>query len=195
MWLQIGKQLYFQLRLVGICKNPFSNSSKRWIICLTSALEWLSIHLSTCLLRYLGGESEVALSSWGTLHVSGILFGEGNGNPLQYSCLENPMDGGAWWAAVHGVAKSRGQLSDFIFTFHFRALENEMATHSSIFVWRMPGREEPSRLPSMGSHRVGHGWSDLTAGILFCPLELMPFHYSGPGLKVYLLQKHRVKAP
>ena len=63
MWLQIGKQLYFQLRLVGICKNPFSNSSKRWIICLTSALEWLSIHLSTCLLRYLGFQASV-LKDW-----------------------------------------------------------------------------------------------------------------------------------
>ena len=61
--------------------------------------------------------------------------GEGNGNPLQYSCLENPMDGGAWWAAVHGVAKSRTRLSDFTFTFHFHALEKEMATHSSVLVW------------------------------------------------------------
>ena len=59
--------------------------------------------------------------------------GEGNGTPLQYSCLENPMDGGAWWAAVHGVAKSWTQMSDFTFTFHFHALEKEMATtHSGI---------------------------------------------------------------
>ena len=82
--------------------------------------------------------------------------GEGNGNPLQYSCLENPMDGGAWWAAVHGVTKSRTRLSNFTFTFHFHALEKEMATHSSILTWRIPGTEEPSGLPSMGSHRVGH---------------------------------------
>ena len=61
--------------------------------------------------------------------------GEGNGTPLQYSCLENPMDGGAWWAAVRGVAKSRAGLSDFTFTFHFHALEKEMATHSSILAW------------------------------------------------------------
>ena len=67
------------------------------------------------------------------------LFGEGNGTPLQYSYLENPMDGGAWWAAVHGVAKSRTQLSDFTFTFHFHALENEMATHCSVLAWRIPG--------------------------------------------------------
>ena len=89
--------------------------------------------------------------------------GEGNGNPLQYSCLENPMDGGAWKAAVHGVAKSQERLSDFTFTFHFHALEKEMATHSSILAWRIPGTEEPSRLLSMVSHRVGHDWSDLAA--------------------------------
>ena len=65
--------------------------------------------------------------------------GEGNGTPLQYSCLENPMDGGAWWAVVHGLAKSRAQLSDFTFTFHFAALEKEMATHSSVLAWRIPG--------------------------------------------------------
>ena len=65
--------------------------------------------------------------------------GEGNGTPLQYSCLGNPMDGGAWWTAVHGVAKSRTQLSDFTFTFHFHALEKEMATHSSVLAWRIPG--------------------------------------------------------
>ena len=84
------------------------------------------------------------------------LTGEGNGTPLQYSCLENPMDGGAWWATVHGVAKSRTLLSDFTFTFHFHALEKEMATHSSVIAWRIPGTGEPGGLPSMGSHRVGH---------------------------------------
>ena len=83
-----------------------------------------------------------------------IKYGEGNGTPLQYSCPENPMDGGAWWAAVHGVAKSRTRLSDFTFTFHFHALEKEMATHSSVLAWRMPGTEEPGGLPSMGSHRI-----------------------------------------
>ena len=75
---------------------------------------------------------------------------------LQYACLENPMDGGAWWAAVHGVAKSQTWLSDFTFTFHFHALEEEMATHSSVLAWRIPGTGEPGGLLSMGSHRVGH---------------------------------------
>ena len=84
---------------------------------------------------------------------SGVI-GEGNGTPLQYSCLENPMDGGAWWAAVHGVAKSRTRLSDFPFTFHFHALEKEMATHSNVIAWRIPGTGESGGLPSMGSHRV-----------------------------------------
>ena len=82
--------------------------------------------------------------------------GEGNGTPLQYSCLENPMDGGAWWAAVHGVARSQTRLSDFTFTFPFHALEKEMATHSSVIAWRISGTVEPGGLPSMGSHRVGH---------------------------------------
>ena len=83
-------------------------------------------------------------------------LGEGNGTPLQYSCLGNPMDGGAWWAAVHGVAESRTRLSNFTFTFHFHALEKEMATHSSDLAWRIPGTGEPGGLPSVGSHRVGH---------------------------------------
>ena len=80
------------------------------------------------------------------------------GTPLQYSCLENPMDGGAWWTAVHGVAKSRTRLSDFTFTFtfHFPALEKEMGIHSSVLAWRIPGTGEPGELPSMGSHRVRH---------------------------------------
>ena len=78
--------------------------------------------------------------------------GEGNGSPLQSSCLEHPMDGGAWWAAVHGVARSQPRLSDFTLTFHFPALEKEMATRSSVLAWRIPGTGEPGGLPSMGSH-------------------------------------------
>ena len=81
---------------------------------------------------------------------------EGKGNPLQYSCLKNPMDGGAWWSAVHAVAKSRTRLSDFTFTFHFHTLEKAMATHSSVLAWRIPGTGEPGGLPPMGSQRVGH---------------------------------------
>ena len=78
--------------------------------------------------------------------------GEGNGTPLQYSCLENPMDRGAWQA----FAKSRTQLSDFSFTFHIHALEREMTTHSSVLAWRIPGTGEPGGLPSVGLHKVGH---------------------------------------
>ena len=84
-------------------------------------------------------------------------------SPLQYSCLENPMDGGAWWAAVHGVMKSQTRLSDFTFTFHFHALEKERVTHSSVLAWRIPGMGEPGGLPSMGLHEVGHDLSDLAA--------------------------------
>ena len=85
-----------------------------------------------------------------------IIFGEGNGTPFQYSCLENPMDGGARWAAVHGVAKSRTRLSNSTFTCNFPALEKEVATHSSVLAWRIPGMGEPGGLSSVGSHRVRH---------------------------------------
>ena len=81
------------------------------------------------------------------------IVGEGDSTPLQYSCPENPMDGGVWWAAVHGVTKSRTWLNDFPFTFHFHALEKEMATHSSVLAWRIPGMGEPGGLLSMG---IGH---------------------------------------
>ena len=86
--------------------------------------------------------------------LSRLVIGEGNGNPLQYSCLENPMEGGAWWATVHGVAKSRTRLSDFTFTFQFHALEKEMAIHASVLAWRISGTAEPGVLPSIGSGRV-----------------------------------------
>ena len=113
-----------------------------------------------------GQRSLVGCSPWGReeldtielLHFHFLLscIEKGNGNPLQCSCLENPRDGGAWWAAVYGVLKSRTRLSVFTFTFHFQALEKEMVTHSSVLAWRIPGTGEPSGLPSMGSHRVRH---------------------------------------
>ena len=100
---------------------------------------------------------------WMKMNIPSGSDGEGNGTPLQYSCLGNPMDGGAWKAAVHGVAEGRTRLSDFTFTFHFHALETEMATHSSVLAWRIPGTGEPSGLLPMESHRVGHDWCDLAA--------------------------------
>jgi len=106
--------------------------------------------------------------------------GEGNGTPLQYSCLENPMDRGVWWAAVHGVAKSRTRLSDFTFTFYFHALQKDMATHSSILAWRIPGTGEPGGLQSVGSHRVGHYWSDLAAAA--AAAAGLPVHHQLPKL-------------
>ena len=147
------------------------------LCCLQPVFKYI-VTLSHCVTR-------CVLVIWQTL---GQALGEGNGTLLQYSCLENPMDGGAWKAAVHGVAKSRTRLRDFTFTFnfhalekemathssilawitfHFHALEKEMATHSSILAWRILGTGEPGGLLSMGSHRVGHDWSDLavaTAG-------------------------------
>ena len=107
------------------------------------------------------------------------ITGEGDGTPLQYPCLENPMDGGAWWAAVHGVTRSRTRLSDFTLFFHFHLLEKEMVTNSSVLPWRIPETGEPSGLPSMGSHRVGHDWRDLAAAVAVqnnsqCVLHCMP---------------------
>ena len=100
------------------------------------------------------------------------------------SCLENPMDGGAWWAAVHEVTQSWTGLSDFTFTFHFHVLEKEMATHSSVLAWRIPGTGEPGGLPSMGSHRVGHDGSDLAAaaaaGLPLVPAPITP-HQQPPA--------------
>ena len=121
---------------------------------------------------YMSTGKTIALTRWTFVDkVMSLLFnmllrlviGEGNGTPLQYFCLENPMYRGAWWAVVHGVAKSRTWLSNITFTFHFHALEKEMATHSSVLAWRIPGTREPDGLPSLGSHRVGHDWSDLAA--------------------------------
>ena len=98
-----------------------------------------------------------------TLRPSRWRYGEVKGNLLPYSCLENPTDGGAWQTALHRVSQSRTQLSDFTFTFHFLALEKEMATHSSVLAWRIPGMGEPGGLPSMRLHRIRHDWSDLAA--------------------------------
>ena len=109
--------------------------------------------------------------------------GEGNGNPLQYSCLENPMDGGATCRLQSTGSLRVGHDWDFTFTFHLRALEKEMATHSSVLAWRIPGVGEPGGLPSLGSQRVRHDWSDLAAAayIYALPLELpstLPFQVS-----------------
>ena len=95
-------------------------------------------------------KSRTQLSDWTELHWTDTL-GKDNDTPLQYSCLGNPMEGGAKWATVHGVTRSQTRLSDFTFTFHFRALEKKMATHSSVLAWRIPGTEEPGGLLSMGS--------------------------------------------
>ena len=136
-------------------------SSSSW----TSLPPLISSHPSRLLQSpSLSSLNHTANSFWPfILHMVVCMFGEGNGTPLQYSCLENPMDGGTWKAAVHGVAEGRTWLSDFTFAFHFHALEKEMATHSSVLAWRILGTGHPGGLPSMGSHRVGHDWSDLAA--------------------------------
>ena len=127
-------------------KQPRCPSTDEWI------KNVIYIHKGV-LLSHKKNTFESLLMRWMNLEP---IIGEGNGTPLQYSCLENPMDGGAWWAAVHGVARSWIRPSDFTFTFHFHSLEKEMVTHSSILAWRIPGTGEPGGLPSMGLHRVGH---------------------------------------
>ena len=107
---------------------------------------------------------------------------EGNGNPLQCSCLENPKDGGAWWAAIYGVAQSRTRLKWLSSTF----LEKEMATHSSVLAWRIPWTEKPGRLQSMGSHRVGHDWSDLAAAAV--PSEIPVWKWSTPTTRMIVFK-------
>ena len=173
--------------------------------CLQESLCWQSSDVSwNPLNRKLPFSSEAAMtfpsyitcehseSAWSFFHMAVIqileitffpsltpCLGEGSGTLLQYSCLENPMDGGAWWAAVHRVTKSRTWLSNFTLTFHFHALKKEMATPSSVLAWRIPWTEEPGELPSLGSHRVGHDWSDLAAAaaatscLLFSPPSRM----------------------
>ena len=149
------------------CPILFQHHSSKASILRYSAFLWSNSHIHTWLL-----EKTIALTTRTLVGkvislffnmLSRFVIGEGNGTPLQYSCLENPMDGGDWWAAVHGVTQSGTRLSDFTFTFHFHALEKEMAPHSSVLAWRIPGTGEPGGLPSMGSHRLGHDWSVLAA--------------------------------
>ena len=150
-------------------------------------LAWVSISFSTGWLM-LAGLLLILLQRSHSPHYltirNCILFrsmpvvGEGHGTPLQYSCLENPMDGGAWKAAVHGVTEGRTWLSDFTFTFHFHALEKEMTTHFSALAWRIPGTGEPGGLLSMGLHRVRHDWSDLAAAAACLVVWLCLYLYS-----------------
>ena len=113
--------------------------------------------------------------------ISRVFTGEGNSTLLQYSCLENPKDGRAWKAAVHGVAEGWTRLSDITFTFYFHAFGKEMATHSIVFAWRIPGMGEPGGLPSTGSHRVGHDWSDLAAAAALQADSLPLSHLESPN--------------
>ena len=104
------------------------------------------------------------------------------------------MDRGAWWAAVHGVARSQTRLSDFTFTFPFHALEKEMATHSSVLAWRIPGTGEPGEMPSLGSHRVKHDWSDSAAAAavlhhIYVPLLVLPLLLFGSAT-LFILFTH-----
>ena len=134
-----------------ILMTPLSKTPK-----LTSKWEHCSGTFSSCrCITAVFSSHQLLAAAFLNLTVLGTSNGKGNGKPLQYSCLENPMDGGAWWATVNGVATSWSRLKDFTFTFHFHAMEKEMATHSSVLAWRIPGTGEPGGLLFMGSHRVG----------------------------------------
>ena len=159
--------------LLGVCSNSCPLSQRCCPTILSSFVPfftWFHLFQHQGLFQWVISSHQVAkvlelqlqLQNWFSL---GLTYGEGNGTPLQYSCLENPMDGGAWLAAVDGVTEGRTWLSGFTFTFHFHALEKEMATHSSILAWGTPGTGEPGGLPPMGLHRVGHDWSDLVVGL------------------------------
>ena len=144
--------------------DTFSNTPP---IAIVSTAAWCPSCRTVCTVSWIYSRSVFCCDVYsraGSLWYFAVYgFGEGNGTQLQYSCLKNPMDGRAWWATVHGVAKSQTQLSDFTFTFHLHALEKEMATHSSVLALRIPGTGEPGGLMSMGLHRVGHDWSNLAA--------------------------------
>ena len=153
--------------IVLLLLSLHTSIGKGWPLSLTLSclwLHWLLTPKHRPCLSFRMDKSHSIIWNFPYSGYLGTLLREGNGTPLQYSCLENPMDGGAWLAAVHGVPKSQTRLSYFTFTFHFHALEKEMATHFSVLAWRIPGTGEPGGLPSMGSHRVRHDWSDLAVG-------------------------------
>ena len=156
---------------------------------ITRKLFWSKYHISNREETIEDVEKNLLCRHYGDLR---WVNGGGNGTPLQYSCLENPMDRGAWWAAVHGVARSQTRLSDFTFTFHFYALEKEMATHSSVLAWRILGTGEPSGLLSMGSHRVGHDWSDLAAAARWVKLSNLRDKLNYEGGKLVFLSLHPI---
>ena len=138
-------------------------------------LGWVWIKFDWC--PYKRGNLNTETHREGKRWKYGGLEGEGSGNPLQYSCLENPMDGAAWWAAVHGVVKSRTQLSDFTFTFmHWR---RKWQPTPVFLPGESQGWGEPGGLPSLGSHRVRHDWSDLAVSRLkTSKAKLTPSYFS-----------------
>ena len=145
MWVYFWAPCYILLiRVLFLYKNH--------AVLITVALLMLSEVWENCASNFIFCPQD----HFGNLGPFVVPYGEGNGTPLQYSCLENPTDREAWKAAVCGVAEGRRRLSDFTFTLHFHALEKEMATHSSVLAWRIPGTGKPGGLPSMGSNRVGH---------------------------------------
>ena len=144
----------FTFKCVLICVNEEMCSCEIWVCLLYELCEWVNVCIG-------GLKICVFTCVWELRMLVSV-----NGTPLQHSCLENPMNGGAWWAAVHGVDEGQTQLSDFTFTFHFHALEKEMATYSSVLTWRIPGTVEPGGLPSLGSQNgTGLRWLSSLAAV------------------------------
>ena len=166
IWQPMYKSTYYASNTI----LGTSDISALWYLHAQNRDKWVTLQFCACAHTYWVSVGTTDLK-WIYQDLTSQL-GEGDGTPLQHSCLENPMDGGAWWAAVHGVARSRTRLSDFTFTSHFHALEKEMATHSSVFAWRIPGTGEAGGLLSMGSHRVGHNWSNLAAAAAMSQQEI-----------------------
>ena len=169
--LQLGKEVIWENSAAdnrgGELKKEGGDWGRRWAYTIPRMLTLIDIWGWELIKKGVGCLWQSWISEgpekYGLIANTAYVSGEGNGTPLQYSCLENPMDGEAWKATLHGVTEGQTWLSDFTFTFHFHALEKEMATHCSVLAWRIPGTGEPGGLPNMGSHTVGHDWSDSAA--------------------------------
>ena len=169
------------LRADSLAAKPWGKPKKTGVVSLpllqgifpTQESDWGLLRCRGILTKWATREAKNLTPAAYFLHLEtpSLPIREGNGPPLQCSCLENPMGGGAWWAAVHGIAKSWAQPNDFTFSFHFHALEKAMATHSSVLAWRIPGTGEPGGLQSMGSLRVRHDWATSLSLFTFMHLE------------------------
>ena len=181
-WFPLGWTGLISLLSQGLSRVFSSTTVQKHQVFGAQLSLWSKSHIQKWLLEkpklWLDGPLSVYTVRCSFIGCMYVNSGGGHGTPLQSCCLENPMDRGVWWAAVHEVAKNWTRLSDFTFPFQFHALEKALATHSSVLAWRIPGMGEPSGLPSMGSHRVGHDWSDFAAAYVNRYVFWYEFWYS-----------------